>query len=288
MAFGDTELGPTKNDLIIEAVQKELGAKSKVLASGKITDYSSRAVKGTQSISVPKGQSFNPVDRASGIAGTNQEINYTTDTIALDKRKHIQWVVDQNDEIESSIDVELENAMRAAKGHARQFDIDAFATMENVASQTILGAPAAVSRDDVLGMREEILHQEGDDMDMSYWCSVDQYHNLLKVPEFTEVRLYGDQIIKNGLVGTLYGIPVYMSSLVTAGQIYCIEKAGIGFAFQRMPSMDERNAPEYGSGAKLKVMDQKYGFGGLELGVDSGNGSGPVAADKSPLVVKLV
>lgn len=284
---GDTQLVATKNDLIVEFVQKELAAKSKLLASGSITDHSGRVGKGMRSIEIPKAGSFVAQDRSSGTAGTNQDITFETDTINLDKRKHIQWLVDSNDEIESTVAVELEYAKRSISGHARAFDIDGFAAMDAAAYHTIQGVNADVSRDDVLAMREELLLQNAEESEMSYWCAVDQYHNLLKVPEFTEVRLYGDQIIKSGLVGSLYGQPVYMSNLVPAGQIYAIEKNGLGFAFQRRPSMDERRAPEYGSGAMLKMMDQKYGFGGLELGIDSGNGSVAVGATKSPLIVKL-
>lgn len=285
---GDTQLVDTKNDLIIEFVQKELAAKSKLLGSGSITDYSGRVGKGMRSIEVPKTGSFVPMDRASAAAGVNQDLQFATDTISLDKRKHIQWIIDSNDEIESTVSVELEYAKRAISGHARAFDIDGFASMEAYASQTILGAPADVSRDNILGMREELLVQNAEESEMSYWCAVDQYHNLLKVPEFSEVRLYGDQIIKSGMVGTLYGQPVYMSNLIPSGQIYAIEKNGLGFAFQRRPAMAERKAPEYGTSAVLKVLDQKYGFGGLELDVDSGKGSGAVPVGTSPLIVKLV
>jgi superfamily I DNA/RNA helicase len=52
-------------------------------------------------------------------------------------------------------------------------------------------------------------------------------------------------------------------------------------------SMDERPAPEYGTGAKVKVMDAKYGIAGLQLGVDSGKGTDAVGAAESPLIVKL-
>jgi hypothetical protein len=285
--MGDTQLAATKNDLILEVVQRELKEKAKVLATDCITDLNYRVGKGMRSIEVNKAGSFTPQDRASAAAGTNQDIAYDTDVLNLDKRKHVQWLVDTNDEIESTVAVEIENAKRAITGLARQFDIDAFAAMETYSSETIIGAPADVSRDNVLAMREEVLFQNAYENDICYWSAVDQFHNLLKVPEFTEVRLYGDQIIKSGQIGTLYGHPVFMSNLVPAGQIYCLEKSGLGYAFQRQPSMDERPAPEYGTGAKVKVMDAKYGIAGLQLGVDSGKGTDAVGAAESPLIVKL-
>jgi hypothetical protein len=284
---GDTQLVATKNDLILEIVQRELQEKAKVIASGCMTDLSSRVGKGMRSIEVPKATSFTPQDRASAAAGTNQDIDFSTDVLNLDKRKHVQWLIDTNDEIESTVQVEIENAKRAVSGLARQFDVDSFAVMEAVSSHVAQAVAGDVSRDDVLGMREELLFQNAMEADICYWAAVDQYHNLLKVPEFTEVRLYGDQIIKGGQIGTLYGHPVFMSNLVPAGQIYALEKSGIGYAFQRRPSMDERRAPEYGSGAKVKVMDTKYGIAGMQLGVDSGNGTDAVGAAESPLVVKL-
>jgi len=284
---GDTQLVATKNDLILEIVQRELKEKAKVIASNCMQDLSSRVGKGMRSIEVPKSTSFTPQDRASAVAGTNQDLTFSTDVLNLDKRKHVQWLIDTNDEIESTVAVEIENAKRAVSGLARQFDIDAFTVMDAVASHTAQGAPEDASRDHVLGMREELLFQNAMEESICYWASVDQYHNLLKIAEFSEVRLYGDQIIKSGQIGTLYGHPVYMSNLVPAGQMFALEQSGIGYAFQRFPSMDERNAPEYGTGAQVKVMDAKYGIAGMQLGVDSGKGSDAVGAAESPLVVKL-
>jgi len=42
---GDTELAPTKNDLILEVVQRELQERAQVISSGCMTDLSARVEK---------------------------------------------------------------------------------------------------------------------------------------------------------------------------------------------------------------------------------------------------
>ena len=99
-------LANTKNDLIISFVQKELKERINLLQT--VTDYSAFAVKGAQSISVARLSSFTVADRAFGAAAAEAALTDDKDTIALDKNKIILFPVDKADEIQSSIDYQMQ------------------------------------------------------------------------------------------------------------------------------------------------------------------------------------
>ena len=126
---GDTELSATKQEIIAEIAQRALIQQSKFL--GTIRDVSNRAVKGASSLSFPKYTSLFAVeDRASATAGTNQLSAFDVDTMLLDVRAHIQWLIDSDDEIESTLDVQREYIEQAGKEHGRDLDSRVITDME--------------------------------------------------------------------------------------------------------------------------------------------------------------
>ena len=77
-----TELGPTKMDLIVAAVQREL-IEDTIIAP-TVLDVSQFSEPGLKSIEFPKGTSFAVANRVSGVAGDATVVEYTTDKIDLD------------------------------------------------------------------------------------------------------------------------------------------------------------------------------------------------------------
>ena len=64
---GNTQVGPTKQDLVAAIVQKELAFQAKLVPT--ISNWSALAVKGAKSINIPRAASFTVTNRASGAAG---------------------------------------------------------------------------------------------------------------------------------------------------------------------------------------------------------------------------
>ena len=93
---GNTQLAPTKQDLIAALVQRELKFQAKLLPT--VTDVSVFAVKGSKSISFPKAGSFTVENRASAASGTLQDLTFTTDQLLTDYRAYVAWSVDSVDE----------------------------------------------------------------------------------------------------------------------------------------------------------------------------------------------
>jgi hypothetical protein len=279
MSVTGSQLNPTKNELIIALVQKELKFSAKLLGLG--TDYSAFAGKGVKSVSVPRLSSFTVENRASAAPGTTQDLSTAKDTIELNIRAHVQWLIDSMDEVESSIEASIQFALRSAAAHGRFFDEQVIATLDAAAGLNVGAGP--ITRDYVLAMRKELLKNDADLSRMALLISTEQEHEMLKIDEFTKNDVFGgpQAPIYSGQIGRVYGVPVIMHNGVADGKAYMFEQSGIGYAFQMQPNMAEQPAVEYGTTAKLVAMDQKYGIAALQKG-EKGK-----LATQSPLIVKM-
>lgn len=263
MPIGDTDLTATKNALIIETVQRELISKAVIMPT--LADYSSRAVKGTKSVSVPRAGSFSVEDRATTVQAALANVTYATDTITLDQMSTVSWLVDPQDEVESQVSVQADLAGRAARAQAKNFDSLVHVGLEADSTATATTA-ATITKDVFLEMRETLLKAEGDLSQFTFLTGPAQETALLSIAEFVEADRYGAAIIPTGRLGTLYGVPVVISTVIDDDEYYMYDKDGYGFAIQRALNMGSRGAPEYGTTAELHTMDMKWGHDQLQNG----------------------
>jgi hypothetical protein len=274
---GNTQLSATKNDLITSLVQKELKFRAKLLAT--VTDLSSYAGKGMKSISFPKLSSFTVENRASAAPGEIQALSATTDKLDLNLNAYVSWLIDSSDEIQSSIDVQIENALRAASAHGRYVDEQIIAVLEAGAGLDVGSAP--LTADLILDAREQLLKSFADPSACAMVIGPDQEKVMLKIAEFVRADYYGSSNIPSGQIGTVYGMPVMVHQGVASGKAYWYSKDAVGVAFQKAPSMAEQSEIAYGTAAKRVAIDQLFGVKALQTG-ELGAASG-----KSPLIVKL-
>lgn len=264
---GNTELAATKQEIIAEIAQRALIQSSKYL--GTIRDVSNRAVKGASSISFPKYSSlFSVENRASATAGTNQQSAFSKDTMNLDIRAHIQWLIDSDDEIESTLDVMREYITQAAQEHGRDLDARTIVKMEADAITTTTAGD--VTQDVVLEMRRVLLKNKANANQLFMQVSPKQEANLLKIDPFVSAEKYGTAIIPDGVLGTIYNVNIVMNTELGDDQYFMYDSDGFAVGFQRQPQFDEVNAPSYGAGAKQQVLTQKYGLKSLQVGVPGG------------------
>lgn len=284
--IGDAELGATKQEVIEATAQRALINASVSLPS--VRDVSNRAVKGAESISFPKfGSLFTVEKRASGVDGTNQNPALAKDKLDLDERAHIQWVVDMNDKIESTLDVDRELIELAGAEHGRQIDIDMNVEMEAAAiPMTTVGN---LDQDKILEMRRILLKNKANAKRLWLKIGPDQEELLLKVQPFTGQDQYGSAIIPSGALGTLYGVPVILDVELGEQQYFMYDSMGMAFGFQRAPQFDEVKYPQQGAGAMLQVLDQKYGIKALQIDAPRAflaDGTTPLAGGLSAWIVK--
>lgn len=282
----DTSLSATKQEVITEIAQRALISASVMMPA--MTDYSNRAVKGASQVSIPKNTAlFTVENRASGVAGTNQDLTFGKDTMDLDVRAHIQWVIDSDDEIESRLDVQRELIERASMEHARDFDARTFAEMEAAAIVTTTAGD--ISQDVVLEMRQVLFKNKANPAMLYLEVAPAQEAKLLKIDPFVSADKYGQAIIPTGVLGRIYGVSVMCSPELADAQYFMHETGGVAFALQRAPAYDESPEPQFGVNAKLQVLAQKYGIQALQLGVPGAfkaDGATPLGGAESALIIK--
>ena len=261
---GDTQAGPTKEQLIAAIVQKEL--KSKAVITPYFTDVSEYAVEGMESISFPKLSSFVAQLRAEGAKGDSSVISALADKLELDKNAYIAWIVDSKTKVQSKIKWELELAKRAASAHGR------------LVTKTILDEVRAsyqpivtgnISRDNILDLREAMRLAYGDLSQSVLMIAPDQETIALKIDEFTRAEVYGQAVVQSGILGKLYGTPVVVVEDLNPGEYFMVEKTALCYGFQSMPSMSTQGANEYGTTATRTAMDQLFGVKALQVEVGS-------------------
>lgn len=274
---GDTELTKTKNDIIVELVQRELI--SNAVLAPTIMDVSRFAKKGAQSIAFPKAGSFTVENRASGVPATKRVLTFDNDKLSLNYRATVSWLIDTMDEVESIVDVEGEYAMRAARAHAVYVETAIIAELETV-GYAVAACAGDISDDGILAMRKTLLNHKANRKNLRLAVSADQEAIMLGIEKFVSAFQYGKSNIPDGAIGQVYGVPVYISTELGANTYYMYDGDGCAIGFQRGPALDGRPAPEYGAGSKLQTLDQKFGVKGLELAQQS------MSAGISALVVK--
>lgn len=260
--IGDTQLGATKQEIIEATAQRALIAAS--VSLGTVMDVSARAVKGAETISFPKfGSLFTVEKRDSATAGTNQAVTFGKDSLALNQRAHIQWVVDTDDAIESTLNVDRELIELAGMEHGRTIDIDVNAEMETAGIP--MTTTGNLNQAKILEMRKILLKNKANPNRLYLKVGPDQEELLLQVQPFVGQDQYGTAIVPTGVLGQLYGVRVVLDVELAADQYFMYDSMGLAFGFQRAPQFDEAPKPEFGPGARLQVLAQKYGLKAIQV-----------------------
>jgi len=277
VAFGSTETDVLKAELVAAVVQRELIEGAKI--APRVMDVSRFCVPGAKTIDFPKAGSLTVVNRAEGTAGDAAVITYGVDTLPLSFNAYVSWIVDYKSKIQSSIDVQLDLAARAARAHAEYLDTQILAELEAAGDATT--TVGAISYAIILEMMETFLSREGRQDMATLLVGPSTWADLMNIDEFKSAEVYGGQaMIPTGVVGKIHGVDVVMSSKVTGTSYYLFDKEAACFGLQAGPSYSEQGANEFGSQAKRAVLDQIFGVKALLI-----NQKGAGAAE-SALIIK--
>lgn len=273
---GDAALTATKQEVISSLVQSYLV--SEAVLAPTVRDVSQFAIKGAETLSFPKRGGFTVENRASAAAATIQNLTYQKDTMALDQRATVSWLIDTMDEIESVVDVQADYIQVAAQDHAVYVDTQLIAEMETVGVPTTTAGD--ITKDIFLEMRRALKQRKARNRQLYFACSPAQEEILLGIPQFVEADKFGSAIIPNGVLGRLYGVQVVVSPELGDQQFFMYAPDSMALGFQRAPRFDEEKAISYGAGSMQQIIDQKFGVKGCLLGLQG------VLATESALMVK--
>jgi hypothetical protein len=266
----------TKQEMITALAQKELKFAS--IMSSYAKDVSAFAVKGLKSISFPSLTSFQVGERGSGLTLDSQALVSSTEKLELNINAYLKWTIDESDEIQSTLNWELETISRAASSHGRFFDLKCIAESLSVAQPTSF--VGNISRDGILEGREYIKKNEGNLAEVTIFVAANQMTSLLKVEEFTRAEVYGAAVIPNGMIGRVYGMSVVEHNGLADGQWFMSTKDAVVYGFQREPQTAKQLDIDLGSTSYKNVMDALYGVKALAIG------QGNAPATKSPFIFK--
>lgn len=261
-----TSASNTGQDSIADIVQTKL-RQNTVLAS-VFTDVTSFAQPGDKSISFPYRANKFQVQKLTGSQkGDDQESVFDLDKLELTEEAHIQWVIKKFDQARAKVRILEESIDEATHQHAVTFDQDLFAAMDsNIDSNNVL-SPAALTQDNIVDMITEANKARIPKQNRSWIFGNDAYGSLLKIDGFVDASKSNLEIVRTGLIGTLYGLPVFESDSVELGTRYLAHSAAVFYGFGAQPALEDQKAIEYGTGSRRWVMDQLYGIkGGLNVG----------------------
>jgi N4-gp56 family major capsid protein len=255
--IGITEVTAVAQDAIASVVQEVLKQKSILLPT--ISDYSSYAVKGDKSVSIPKRTQFAAADKSENTNLTAQELTFTADQILLNKHKAIYAKLERIAGVQAMVQVDQEIISEMANELALQIDKDILVQLKlasTAAPDHLLdyaNTPTdTVQAVDILEARRLLNVQKVPMMDRYMLISPDQEKAMLQIANFIEVDKYGADAValKNGELGRIYGFTVLMHTELAAAQTLFWHSTACGFARQLQP--------EYATDFQLASVSQEY------------------------------
>lgn len=280
---GNTQLVPTKAAIIAEMVQRELKYQAK-LNGTTTTDVSMFAVKGAKSISFPRFNSLTVENRASAAAGSIQNMVADVDTLDLNFRAYVSWLIDSTDEYQSKVEVTQEYIKRAASAHARQLDEQVLTILDTAAGYT---QAAGIDKTKILNARKWLLKNQANLNDVFIVVNPDDEALLLAINEFVAADQYGSSNIPNGVIGKIFGMQVMVHTKPELAKSYIYSKEAIAFGLQMAPNYAEQSALEYGTTSVRAAVDQLYGHKALQLGQGLDSAGVALGATLSPFIAEI-
>lgn len=266
MVENPTAAANTGQDSISSMVQVKL--RKNTILSNIFMDVSAFASEGDKSISFPYWSNAFAVQKLSGATkGDDQEASFALDQLNLNQEAHIQWAIKKFDQARAKVPI-LQSAIdEATKQHAIGLDADIYEALEAsvIADNTV--AAGALTQGKVVDMITLANQKRIPKSERAFIFSNDSFGTLLKVDGFVDASKSNLDIVRNGQIGTLYGIPVFESDEVAAGTRYLAHKSALTYGFGSMPSLESESVITLGTGSRRWVMDQLYGVKAMQAGV---------------------
>ncbi len=207
------------------------------------------------------------VDDVSNLLGYSNKQNVvgTSQLLSFDKWKGAHFVIQNDEQSVSVIDIGAAQAERTGARLAAQVDTDLFVEA-GTTSENNPTAGAEVVADDILDVYEQMNGNNVPLQDRVWVMDPEAYSDVLGLDNFVRSDARGDGTSGSvtGQVGMLLGAPVLMSQSLPAATSFYIYKPALALGINRdFESFVDRTAGNFGTTYELSI---KYG---VKL-VDSG------------------
>lgn len=265
---GLTEVSGTIETIVSAEIQMVLNANLVVVPT--ITDYSSMVGPGMNTLKIPKFGKFTVNTKIENTAVDAQVNAFSTDDLALDKHKVIQFLLEDIASLQAKVQVTQAYVAQAAKDLATEMEqtvLDAIEAGVSTSSpdHKVAYAGSVIAKADILGARELLNLQNVPLADRSMVISPGSEADILAISEFVRVdESGGSDALRNGQIGKLFGFNVLVSSLAEDAKTMCYHKTCHAFARQLAPRVQQM--PDIANLATRWSLDHIYGSKALDSG----------------------
>lgn len=270
---GVTQTVATALDAINSQVQIYLQEASVMIP--QIINYSSLAVKGVKQVEIPRAPGFGSVDdKVENSRIDAQTLLWSTDVIALDKHKVIQWLIEKIASEQSVVAVVNEAILRASQDIANQVDKDIIDILEAVSASSpdhrvAYDSGSTITEADITNARKLLRIQKLSSSQMKelvLGISPTNEAAMLGISNFIDASKYGAGTpLATGEIGRVFGVRVLVHNDIEDLKSLMWHPTAAGYATQIGPDFDsDKDLPNL---ATRYSIDQLYGVKELDTGV---------------------
>lgn len=256
MAGEKVTQGPGQ-DSIAQIVQVRLRKASNL--SSAFFDVTQFGQPGDKSISFPRWSNKFEVQKLSGAQkGDDQEAIFELDKLELTEEAHVQWVIKKFDQARSKVPLLQQAIAEATTAHGNSFNDDIYNEMvSNIPAANKLSSTLDQAK--VVEMITTANKVRMPRQDRTFIFGNDAYGTLLGIDGFVDASKSNLDIVRQGQIGTLYGIPVIEDDAVGLGESFLVHRQAVAYGFGALPAIEDEKAIKLGTGSRRWVMDQMYG-----------------------------
>lgn len=250
--FTTAQTGDLQMDLILSVVQEELIRKAKLRPT--IMDLSSRVSKGDQQVEVPRYDTHfaDPADQnPDGVTATTaQTVNFTTDVIALDKWKTLNYEIPDRISIQSRVNLEAELAASAGRTFGKYMDDEIITSLKAASAaapdhiqQLSGGTNDQITLADISKAGQLLDEADVSDSDRFLLVSPKQSKHIIDLDDFHNADKYGSrEALLNGEVGQIYGFRVIKHNGLGQDEAIAYQREAVAMAVQKEMKFETRRA----------------------------------------------
>ena len=269
---GKTEVDSTVEDVVSAEIQMVLVATA--VMPGTLLDFSAAVRPGMDTLKIPKFGAFTVASKSENTAVDAQLNAFSSDDLALDKHKVVQWLLEDIANLQAKVAVNQAYVNQAGKDLAAEMDLTIINALESGVSTSApdhkvayanSGSANTIGKADIVGARKLLSVQNVPLADRYLLVDPASEADILSIDAFVKANEIGsDEPVRNGEIGKLYGFTVLVSAQAETAKSLAYHKTAAAFARQMMPRYQTESALAHLGGRHS--VDHLYGVKVLDAG----------------------